>query len=120
MYGGYGGFAGFGEGYASSMDSNPYMPGTQINRFDTDLTRPGVQGYGSVNGMPHYSSAYDTNPYVSGTQMGGMGMGMGGMGMGGMGYRPFWFYWSILILEITFSLSFYFFLINTLNTFVFV
>lgn len=83
MFGGGYGYNGFGAGYASSMDSNPYLPGTQINRFDTDLTRPGVQGYGSINGMPHYSSAYDTNPYISGTQS---GFGYGGYG--GM-YRPY-------------------------------
>lgn len=82
MYGGYGcyggGYGGYGAGYSSSMDSNPYMPGTQISGYDTDLTRPGVQGYGSINGIPHYSSGYDTNPYLSGTQ--------GGC----YGYRPFW------------------------------
>ena len=81
MYGGYGcyggGYGGYGAGYSSSMDSNPYMPGTQISGYDTDLTRPGVQGYGSINGIPHYSSGYDTNPYLSGTQ--------GGC----YGYRPF-------------------------------
>lgn len=82
------GYGGYGYGYSSGMDSNPYMPGTQINRFDTDLTRPGVQGYGSINGMPHYSSAYDTNPYLSGTQ-GGFGYGGYGGGYGGGCYRPY-------------------------------
>lgn len=78
----YGG--GYGAGYSSSMDSNPYVPGTQISGYDTDLTRPGVQGYGSINGIPHYSSGCDTNPYISGTQTGNYGYG----GYGGM-YRPY-------------------------------
>jgi hypothetical protein len=64
--GGYGGY-----GYASSMDTNPYLPGTQTSYLDSDPTRPGIQLPGSVNGIPHYSSAYDTNPYLSGTQLPG-------------------------------------------------
>ena len=96
--GGYGGgFGGFG--YASPMDTNPYLPGTQTSMFDADPTRPGIQLPGAINGIPHYSSPYDTNPYVAGTQT-GFGGGMGGFGgMGGYGggyggygggmYRPF-------------------------------
>lgn len=97
----YGGGYGFGvpgytaPGYASSMDTNPFVPGTQLNPYDADPTRPGVQLAGtSINGIPHYSSPIDTNPFVSGTQVGGMtidgpggfGVGVGMGGMGGMGY----------------------------------
>ncbi len=69
MYGGYNNCYG-GYGYSSSMDTNPYLPGTQTSVFDSDPTRPGIQLPGSINGIPHYSSAYDTNPYLSGNQYG--------------------------------------------------
>lgn len=70
MFGGFNNnVAGFG--YASSMDTNPYIPGTQTHYLDTDPTRPGIQAAGSVNRVPHYSSQYDTNPYLSGTQLPG-------------------------------------------------
>lgn len=89
MYGGFGNYGGIPgyttPGYASTLDSNPFVPGTQINPYDADPTRPGVQLPGSINGIPHYSSPIDTNPYIAGTQVGGMGMGGMGMGMGGMG-----------------------------------
>ena len=80
MYGGgYG-----GPGYSSNLDSNPYLPGTQVNPYDADPTRPGVQIAGtSVNGVPHYSNAYDQNPYVSGTQVGGV---TNDNPLGGVGY----------------------------------
>ena len=83
----YGGGYGFGmPGYSSPMDTNPYVPGTQLNPYDADPTRPGVQLPGAINGMPHYSSPIDTNPFVAGTQVGGMTIGQPGMGMGmGMG-----------------------------------
>lgn len=60
-----------GFGYASSLDTNPYLPGTQTHYLDSDPTRPGIQAPGSVNRVPHYSSAYDTNPYLSGNQYAG-------------------------------------------------
>ena len=60
-----------GFGYASPMDTNPFIPGTQTSCFDSDPTRPGIQAPGSVNRVPHYSSQYDTNPYLSGTQLPG-------------------------------------------------
>ena len=70
-------------GYSSPVDTNPYVPGTQLNPYDADPTLPGVQIAGtSINGIPHYSSGLDTNPYVSGTQIGGVcvdpGLGLGG------------------------------------------
>ena len=62
------------------MDTDPYRAGTQLNAWDTDPTRPGIQPPGSINRVPHYSSPYDQNPYISGNQNYG--------GMGGYG-RPF-------------------------------
>ena len=82
------GMGGYGVGYSSPMDTNPYAPGTQFNAFDSDPTRPGVQMPGSLNGVPHYSSGYDTNPYLSGNQgggYGGYGGGYGGAYGGGYG-----------------------------------
>jgi hypothetical protein len=87
------GYGSFGRiGYDSPMDTNPFIPGTQLSPFDADPTRPGIQLPGAINGIPHYSSPYDTNPYLAGTQLGGGiggcyggGYGVGGYGLGGLG-----------------------------------
>jgi hypothetical protein len=81
-------FGGFGcGGFSSPADTNPCMPGTQLNPYDADLSTPGVQVAGTTfNGVPHYSNGLDTNPYVSGTQVGGVTLENGvGAGYGGVG-----------------------------------
>lgn len=66
MYGG----GGFGFGYQSPQDTDPFTPGVQTSLYDHDPTRPGIQAAGSVNKVPHISGPGDTNPYIAGNQPG--------------------------------------------------
>jgi hypothetical protein len=37
------GGGGFGFGYHSAQDSDPFTPGTQLSQHDHDHSRPGIQ-----------------------------------------------------------------------------
>ena len=62
------GGGGFGFGFQSPQDTDPYRAGIQNDPHDSDPTRAGIQAKGSVPGVPHLSSPYDTNPFLTGTQ----------------------------------------------------
>lgn len=61
---------GFGFGFQSPLDTDPYTPGVQTSPYDHDPTRPGIQAAGSVNKVPHISGPGDSNPYIAGNQSG--------------------------------------------------
>lgn len=87
------GYSGFNRiGYDSPMDTNPFIPGTQLHPLDADPFTPGIQLPGSINRVPHYDGPFDTNPFLAGTQVGGMTVSPVGMtsispmGYGSIGY----------------------------------
>ena len=83
MYGG----GGFGFGYQSPQDTNPFQPGVQHSPYDHDPSRPGIQAAGSLNKVPHMDSPFDSNPYIAGTQMNNGFPGLNPTGTCNDGYR---------------------------------